>query len=223
MNIIQDPAGAACLITLIAAVCSFLSLMIAVDSSRYKFADSDNPRVFKFVFVALCIVSIITACLCLHYIGLPWIPFTSFLSGEDRWVVFGLAVLMLPLLGAAIWMTGGPTHSWFTPFLLVLIPLLILLNERDNSLLLGLFVAMVAVYVITAFVLPRSTFELCKKDGKLDPRCRQRYEICCCAFVFLAVIFPTGLQLYDPKSGQGSGQATAAEVVDGSKEGLNSE
>lgn len=202
----MNRAGAACLIVAIAAICSASSLLFALNNIKgSQFAQVTNTTVngiSEYVMYALCFVAVSTFYACFYYFAFPQIPFPRFLKGKDHVVVRCLALSMLLMLGVVIWLTGGPTQSWFTSFLLVLIPLLILLQERDRLFLKGYFVAMVAIYILTAFVIPESTF-------KLLPNIGQRYNICCFIFVIMAVFFPVFVQLYGTNTYEDSLQPPA--------------
>lgn len=120
---------------------------------------------------------------------LPILTTRGFNFGLDKpWIIRLLAVADYWLLYSLIGSTGGPTQSWFTPFLLAIVPVVIMLGEDPYLCLLYLMVTII-LFLILLKRSPdaRNGFEA-KPWG---------YEICYGTTSGLTVIFPLAIKIME--------------------------
>lgn len=104
------------------------------------------------------------------------------------WIIRLLAVADYLLLYSLIGSTGGPTQSWFTPFLLAIVPVVIMLREDPY---LCLFYLLVTI-ILFLFLLKRSP--AARNGFEAEP---WGYEICYGVTSALTVIFPLAIKIMD--------------------------
>lgn len=103
-------------------------------------------------------------------------------------IIGGLALADYWVLYHLIGKTGGPTQSWFTPFLLAIVPIVIMLRE-DPYLCLVYLVVTISLFLLLLMRSPnaRSKFEA-QPWG---------YEVWYGVTSALTVIFPLAIKIFD--------------------------
>lgn len=194
-------AGLACVIVVAAAICSAMSLtfaMLVPVTSCVTMNHRIVPWVAGGTILGLGVLFVFALYGVAGFFAPSKAPLPAVLRNHPQTVVRRLAGAMVLVLAVVIWLTGGPFKSWFTPFLLILIPLLIQLKEHDRYILGRILGTVVAVYMLTLWVAS-------DKMSKVDTN-GVSYMINTLVFVAFAVLFPTCLQIFGLR---GTSKATA--------------
>lgn len=190
MTTVSSPAFLANLIVALASLVAAGSFFAARAGSFATFPrDGFSHRLWICVIIILGLIFILALCMMIFYfsdLGQKGFPMLSCLKNEVH-VVYFWAFVSLGLLPFMIWLTDGPTSSWFTSFLLMVVPLMILLDAQHPNILwiVICFFFTIVVYVATAWVQCKwpCGCEIGKSNHGL-------YQICYGFFVLLAVGFP---------------------------------
>ncbi len=199
-----EDAAWACLIVATSATVTVLSLLLAWVVPATIFVGNPNPMVLVMVWVVIGALVLVAGCSAWGVAGflkLGNVPLDDRLKRNPKAVIRHLAWTMALVLAVVIWLTGGPLKSWFTPLLLVFVPLMIQLQEREKGVLWRMFGCVIAVYGMTLGL------ALWGPANSNVTTSGQAYLWSTLAFVLLTVVLPTFLQIFGLR---GEAQGTKA-------------
>jgi len=101
-------------------------------------------------------------------------------------VIFFCELINIVVLGVLIYSTGGPRQSFYTPYLLIIVPLTIVIGENPRNICVY-FALTAIIFLSTLFFLQNQEFEV------LEPL---RYNLHYAAITLQCVFFPTAVKLF---------------------------